>query len=167
MQGFFTALIHIIIVGGLVTKLIIIFNVVFGAERHFERVVRASALTTGAMIFFGSRALGISMAELVVRSIRDYKPLSFGLANVVLPGTAGLVATSYFVHCLKRSSNVAIRIAILVGTWSVLQFGEVYMAALSTQGIEIGKANVANLMFTLSVSLYLILKYDPDRHYGI
>ena len=163
METFFEILTNVIIIGGLILKVITIASVIFRAHEPVERIIRSSAFSSAILIFFGARAFGISISEMIIRAVMVYKPFAFGLVGVIFPSIIGIAVAWYFINSIKRSANVALRIMILVGTFAVIQFADVYFTAIKEVGFIIDKALVPNLAFTLSISLFVILKYDPKK----
>ena len=162
MNLVFSLLTNAIIIAGFVTKAALMFKLAWEADRDFERIIRISSVTTGVMLVVASDRLGLSISDLMLRAIADFGPIMFGVVAVVVPSLSGMLATWYRVRCVKRSENVAVRLAILIGVFATFQFAELYVKAVSSTGFPVSKALIPNLMFTLSVSLYLILRYDAD-----
>ena len=106
--------------------------------------------------------MGISIADLLIQSITLYSPVSFGILAVVLPGGLGVALAWYFTRSMQRSTNIATRIMIFIGMLSITQFADVYVKALGTSGLDVSKAFVPNLVFVISMSVYILLRYDPS-----
>lgn len=47
----------------------------------------------------------------------------------------------------------------LIGTFTAVQFGEVYLKGI---GLPVNKAMLPNLTFTIAVGLYVILRYEHN-----
>jgi hypothetical protein len=142
------------------------FQLALQARGDFEKIIRIGAFSSGILIVTAADKLGLPIADLILRAISDFGPLTYSFVAVFIPSFAGMAATWYCIRCLERKQNVAIRLAILFGVFSIFQFAELYVKAASAAGFALNKALVPNIMFTLSVSLYLILRYDPNGRQG-
>jgi GYF domain 2 len=163
MEIFFGILTHCLIVAGLLTQLYFMIQMILIARVHVERILRASAFSTGLLIFFGAKSLGVSIAELTASAASLSHPLTFGFFGILTPSAIGVMLSWYFVNSLNRSSNIVIRAMILVGTFSIIQFADVYLRAVSdSTQLKPDKSLVPNLAFIISIMLYAILRYDPD-----
>lgn len=160
METFFAYLTHILIIFAFVMKFILFTWAIFSAGSGIERILRSSALSTGLLIFFGARAAGLSLAEFMVSAIILVKPITFGLAAIVAPSCLGIFISWYVIRSLRKNTNKAIRIMILVGVFTIVQFGDIYVKALSIEGFQLDKAFVPNMCFTVALSLYAILRYE-------
>jgi len=164
LEGFFGIVTNAFIVAALLVYLYFMFQLVLTANLKVERILRATSLATGLLIFFGARSLNISIAELMVSSATLTNPVAFGFFGVIMPAMMGTFLAWYFVGTIKRSSNIVIRSMILIGTFTVFQFIDVYLRALSIKGdTPVDKALVPNLCFIIAVALYTILRYDPEH----
>jgi len=115
------------------------------------------------MIYFGADALGISISELIIKAIIPFKPFTFGLVAIIFPSALGILLAWYCIHSLRRSTNITFRLIVLMGAFTIFQFGDVYIKAIDATGFIIDKAFVPNLVFTISVSLYIIFRYDTKQ----
>lgn len=146
-----------------VMKFLLFAWAIISAENAIERILRSSALSTGLLIFFGARAAGLSLAEFMVSAIIFVKPITFGLVAIVAPACLGIFIAWYVIRSLRKSTDRAIRIMILVGVFTIVQFGDVYIKALSIEGFQLDKAFVPNMAFTVAISLYAILRYEHRK----
>lgn len=144
-------------------KLFIMLSIIRSAPSDAEKILRASSFTTGLLIFFGAEALGVPISLIIINSLTISHPFTFGLINVILPSSLGILVSWYFIRTLKRSSNIATRIMILVGTFTIFLFGNVYFQALRLEGFSFQKSLLPNLSFTIAIPLYAITKYDPEE----
>jgi hypothetical protein len=82
----------------------------------------------------------------------------------VTPSLIGIMLSWYFVNALGRSSNIVIRVMILIGTFSIIQFADIYVRVISGSAqLKPDKSLVPNLAFIISIMLYAILRYDPEE----
>lgn len=160
MDTFFGLLSHATIILGVVAQFYIICLAISRADNSLERIVRTTALTTGLLIFFGAKALDMSLSDLLLLGITQYSPVKFGFYGIVVPSFLGYFLAWYFIRQIKKSTDLTTRIMILTGVFTVLQFSEVYLKAMGIGGIPLNKSVVPNLVFTISIGLYVTLKYE-------
>lgn len=158
-----TILLNALLIASLVLFLVMLFNIVLrGTERPVERVIRAGALFTGAIIVVGSQTSGASYADFIADSLAGTRPLTFGIAGIVAPGLLGAGLGWYFVRAVERSETIAIRVLALVGMLAAMQFITLYGVMLKERGFSLGAAALPNIAFVSGIFIYLMLKYDPD-----
>jgi len=80
----------------------------------------------------------------------------------LFPSIAGVFVAWYFVNSIKRSTNVAIRIMIMTGALSIVQFADIYAKAIGAVGFSVDRALLPNLVFAIAIIIYIVLKYDPS-----
>jgi hypothetical protein len=147
---------------GLLTQVTVMFFIIVKAPTAFEKIVRASSFSVALLIYFGAKSFGLSLTDIIIQGITNYN-LSFAMYAVLFPSSLGIFLGWYFARSLKRSSNIAIRVLILVGVFSVIQFTDIYLKAFGLIGLIVDKTLTPNLIFTISVSLYIILRVDPGN----
>jgi hypothetical protein len=130
-----------------------------------ERILRVVAMMTGFLIYFGARALGISIPDLMMASIRNAGPIVFGAINVIVPAATGVLVAWYCVRNIRSDEDIAARVVILLATFVLVIFTDVYAATYRTN-IETGSINAAlmpNLTFTVGLALYVISNFRHNR----
>ena len=162
MQTFFAILTHFLIVSGLITLLSVMFIIIFNAPTAFEKIVRASSFSIALLIYFGAKAFGISITELIIQGITNYS-LSFAFYGVLFPSSLGIFLGWYFARSMQKNKNIAIRILILIGVFSIIQFTDIYLIAYDLTGLKVDKNLTPNLIFIISIGLYIILRVDPGN----
>jgi hypothetical protein len=156
-------LLHTLLIGSMIGFLFAIATVTFSTGNGIERLIRCSALFSGAMVVLGAQAAGVSFADFAVESLSGSKLFSgAGLTATVVPGGAGVAMGWYLTRSLRRSENIAIRVLAFVGMLAITQFAQIYVVATSTKGVELGSTAVPNIAFVVGISIYVMLKYDPD-----
>lgn len=165
MERFFNILPHVVIILGFVSKLALSILSIWTAPKVVERIMRASAMSTAVLIFFAARSAKLSLAQIMVAAVELTNPITFGLATIIGPGFAGILLSWYVVRSLHKSQNVAVRIMILVGVFTLLQFADVYVDGVIREGFHVDKVFLPNICFTVGISLYAILRYDPKEKY--
>lgn len=170
IEAFFAVLLHAVIVLGLGVYFLVIFKAILVTGGEVERLIRGTAFASGLLVFFASKIMGISIADFLVDAVRYYNPFFFVPIAGLLPAGLGTLLAWYCIRSLNRSTNVAIRLMIVIGALSLIQFGDVYVKATRAEGLALDRAFVPNLAFTLAISLYVILRYDPgvdDSHKAV
>jgi len=157
---FFGLLSHAMIILGVIAQFYVIWHVICTANNQIEKIVRTTAFTTGLLIFFGAKALEISLSDLILLGITNYSPFRFGFCGIIIPSFLGYILAWYFVKQIKRSTEQAIRIMILIGVFTVLQFSDIYLKATGISGLPLTKSLIPNLVFTIAIGLYVTLKYE-------
>lgn len=162
-QGFFLIMGHLIIWSGLVAIFAAIQIAVWKGS-GFEHIIRLSAFLAGPLVLLAGKAMGVSMIDVLFRSISLTNPFAMGFLGLLFPGALGVLLAWFFIRGLKRSSDIATRIMIFIGTTVMFQFGEVYAAAYQQSGGAIDANFAPNITFTLALLLYLIFNYkQPTR----
>ena len=158
-QMLFIVFAHGILGFGLVTSFVIIQRTIWEAV-GFERLARSFAFLVGPLAILGGRAFDVALPELLLRALSLTNPFLTATVGVALPGGVGALVAWFFIRVLKRGDDdVATRIMILIGTFIMFEFGDVYVAALKIAGAEVGKYLAPNLAFTLALFLFIALNY--------
>jgi hypothetical protein len=152
---------NVFIVAGFAFKVRFMFLLIGAGSSALERFIRASALTVGLLLLVASARLGMSIADLMLRAV-SYTAVSYAVAGVLIPSLTGPLATWYCIRSARRSSNLAARLAILIGTFTIFLFAELYAKAVVTEGFDTVRALVPNLVFTLSIGVYLVFRVDAE-----
>jgi len=181
MSTFFNVLANVIVV--LVTLVMVAFiaRLIFqrgpfiGAGRsqaayrdhrryQVEVVIRIVAALTGFLIYFGSTAVGLSIPSLMLQAISTTHPASIGVFGGVAPAAAGIIVAWYCLRTLKKSEELGLRLLVLLSTFIIVLFGDVYVASLANKELSPQGLNVSllpNLTFTIGICLYIIFRYLP------
>jgi hypothetical protein len=138
---------------------------IMSTQEPLERALRAAAVFCGALVVLGAQAAGVSYSDFIVKALADNKTLGVGFLAAVVPAAAGVGVGWYFVHSMKKSDTLTIRLLAFVGMLALASFASVYVAAFHQNGVALGAAAVPNISFAVSLLLYVILKIDikPDR----
>lgn len=163
MDYFFGLLSHLMIILGVVAQFYSIFYVIKHTEDSTEKIVRITAFTTGLLIFFGSKALNFSLSDLILLGIKEYNPMRFGFFGVFIPSSLGYILAWYFIRQMKNSASQALRIMILIGVFTILQFSDIYLKVININGIPLNRTMIPNLTFTIAIGLYVTLKYEIKK----
>jgi hypothetical protein len=80
--------------------------------------------------------------------------------GLILPALTGAFVAWYCLRNLHKHEDLAHRIVILISTFILFLFADVYIASLGTLiSKDVNVSLMPNLTFTLGVSLYIIFKY--------
>lgn len=159
----FNVIPHVLIVVSLFGFLILIIKTIFSPQDVTEKTVRMSAFTSGFLIYYGSKVLGISIPVMMIKSLVITNPFSIGLFGILIPSLTGYFVAWFCMRNIRKSDNVAARLIILVVTFIIVLFSDVYATAFDANpvketGLEI--TLLPNLTFTIALSLYLIVRYN-------
>lgn len=152
---------HLMIVGSVVTKGGYLVRPILHATTPSEGLIRGAAVASGVMLSALLRAAGLSYASLILVVVHRwylYYPL-----GVALPLVVGILLARFVITSMQRSTNLAIRIVLLIGAFSLAQFVELYGVALARSSILVSRMLAPNLVFSLTVTLYFIFNFDTDR----
>mgnify|MGYP001559664332 CR=1 FL=1 len=149
------------IIVGFVVKIRFMFSLIGAGPTELERFIRSCALTTGLLLLVASDRLGLSIADLMLQAVA-YSEVSYAIAGVLCPSVAGPLAAWYCIRAGRRSSNLAARVAIMIGTFSIFLFADLYVRALGSAGFSAVRVLVPNLLFTLSIATYLVFRVDAE-----
>jgi len=111
-------------------------------------------------LYFGSRAAGLSVPELLSEALRETAPLHFWTTAVILPAMSGVLVSWYLIFQLEDDTDVAARLGIMLSVFVVVMFAEVYAMAFqlpSPKG-EFNQALLPNLSFVTALGLYAIVR---------
>jgi hypothetical protein len=164
MALFFNFITHGIISIGILALVYLIGYSVHKEPKIFEKVILIVSVMIGFLIYFGSKAIGISIPSMMMSAVTTTNPVSIGILAIILPSAAGVTVAWYCIHCLNKSSEIAFRIVILIGTFIVTLFGDVYFATytVKSQG-NVDITLLPNLTFTIGMGLYVILNYRHNK----
>ncbi len=163
-QLIFPVLTHGILLFGLVTTFIVIQRSIW-EQGGFERLARAFAFFTAPLAILSARAFDVSLPEMLLRVLSVSNPVLTATAGVLIPGGAGVLAAWFFIRVINRGDrDSATRIMILIGTFLLFMFGDVYVAAVATEGAVVNKYLAPNIAFMLALFVYVTLNYkDVSR----
>jgi hypothetical protein len=133
---------------------------VVSTTEPLERAVRAASAFVAALVVVGSQAGGLSYANFIVKSLEHNRTVGFSFLAAGLPAIAGVGIGWYFVHLMKKSDDLTIRVLTFIGMLAVASFASIYAVGLSKHGANLGKAAIPNVSFAVASLLYVILKID-------
>ncbi|WP_420209208.1 hypothetical protein [Candidatus Electronema sp. JC] len=151
---------HIMIILGIIGLIFYISYAVHKEQEMFEKVILIISSMTGFLIYFGARALGLSIPSMMMSFVSMANPVKMTFFAIIIPWSVGTIVAWYFSWCLKKHIDIAFRIVILISAFIVTLFSDVYAASytVSING-EIDTSLLPNLTFTVGMGLYIILNY--------
>lgn len=159
----FTVTPHVLIVASLLGILILVAKMIFSPQDTAEKTVRMSAFTSGFLIYYGSKSLGISIPVMMIKSLVITNPFSIGLFGILIPSLTGYFVAWYCIRNMRKSDNIAARLIVLIVTFIIVLFSDVYVTAFDVNpmnGVGLEITLLPNLTFTIALSLYLIVRYN-------
>ena len=166
MTLIFTILSHIAILLGIISAFYFVILLIRNEANLLEKVIRTTAAITGKLIYFGSKAVGVSIPSFMMKAVASTSYFSFGLFALIMPSAAGILVSWYIIKCIDRSEDIATRVVIMVSAFILVMFGDVYAASFSAASDTEAMMRylVPNLTFTIAMCLYVILKYEHRQH---
>lgn len=163
---FFNVMTHVLIVSSILGILFLVAKMIFYPSDTIEKTIRMSACTTGFLIYYGSKSIGISIPLMIVKSLVITNPFSIGLFGILIPSLTGYFVAWYCIKNIKKNENIAARLIVLIITFIIVLFGDVYVTAFDVNPINDTGFDITllpNLTFTIALSLYMILKYNQKQ----
>lgn len=161
----FNLLTHVIIVFGMFAMFKFIWYMIKEEPVKLEKVIRTISAVTGFLIYFGALATGVSIPDFMMSSVSSNSKWAFGLLGIMLPLLVGGGIGWYIVLALKRGEEIAGRVIILIATFILTMFTDVYASTFQVDRPDgtFSQALIPNLTFTVGITLYVIFKYTPDK----
>ena len=148
---------HIIIIAGIITMLGFIGRMIQKGDGKLERLIRVFALIAGFLIYFMTRAIGLSIPALIVNSLEQTGALTFWLLAIILPALIGILVAWYCLDAMRRKADLPARVVILISTFILTLFIDVYVATFSIPtGSQLDTNLLPNLTFVIGLSLFVI-----------
>ena len=163
---FFHILTHILIVTSIMAIIYLVAHMILSPDDGIENTIRSSAFATGFLIYYGSKAIGLSVPSLIIKSLILTNPFTIGLFGILMPSLTGYFVAWYCIRNINKNDNIAARLIILIITFIIVLFSDVY---ITTYGIAkngptmLDITLLPNLTFTISLSLYVILRYKRQE----
>lgn len=165
MTWIFIVLTHAVILAGMLGIFYFVYRLIQNDKELLENVIRTAAALTGFLIYFGSKAIGISIPTFMMSSVATTNPYTFGFMTIIAPSAAGVFVAWYTIKSIRQSEDLASRVVILITTFILVMFADVYAATYQVEldRSETMKALVPNLTFTVAICLYLIFRYQRPK----
>lgn len=163
-SGFMQALVILVILG----QIFISAKIVLQASGA-EQFVRMAAVSAGLLLFLGSKAFGITFADLMFLAVTDASLLQVLSVATIIPIIVGILVSQMTISAMKSGEYFAIRIVLLVGVLMLTQISYLNYFALTQTNLSPDKALLPNLCYSLSVCLWVVFKFkesEPSRGYN-
>ncbi len=168
MEAISILLIYLSLIGLIFILLFIVIKTL--TKNIIESFIQLLSICTGYILFLGAKALGVSMPNLLMKSLLTvnitYHILLWGIPTALL----GYFATNFFIKILKKNTAKSIRVLLIVLCFTILQLKDIYTIneLINNQQIEnIDNIRTAalfsNLTFYLGILLYIISKFEPSE----
>jgi hypothetical protein len=159
---FFSILTHLLIIISVFALSGAVVFLISSPDHGTKIVIRIISAVVGVFIYIGAKGIGLSLTELIMLGVQLTSPLGFGLSAVLLPSATGVIVAWYFINQLRKSEDIAARIMILIMSFIVIMFGDVYVATYSVSDNFDGynRALLPNLSFIIGLAIYIILNYE-------
>jgi hypothetical protein len=166
LLGLVNVIIHLLIASALVGMAWYAVQIIRAAPNHAERNVRTASLLCGFLIYLGSRAVGLSLPDLLFKAWTSTGPISAsGLLVVglqtVFPTLAGAFVGYFFLRAFQDpdQQDFGFRVLIMLTALFISLFGDVYAASLGGPDVKsVSPLLLPNLCFLVGLMLY-IMKY--------
>lgn len=166
MVAIFNFLLHIVIVAGFIGLVFVSAKLAwfYQSPSEFERSIRVLSCVVGFLIYIGSRAVGLSMPELMMSAIAQGSFVNTFVLAILLPAGVGVAVTWFIINRLQHSHAIALRSLLMLIVFVLFLLVDSYAVAFgeSVNGENINKFLLPNMIFTLSVSLYAIFFLKPE-----
>ncbi len=159
--NFFAVTMQMVVVITLLCQIGVALKVIFEAHGA-ECFVRVFAVTTGVLIFLGSRALKVTFADLILVARTDEVMLRFIALGGVVPAVVGIVIAQMTIRALRRGGVKLIRVMLLVGVFSISQVAYTNYVAIAQDEIPLDKAFIPNLCYSIAIGLWLVFNHDGN-----
>ena len=151
----------LLVLSGLVTLAILLLLTIAKAELGLEKLIRVLALVVGFLGYFGARAVGLTIPQMLFSALKESDPVWFSALSLIGALPLGLLVSWYLTRMLKKGDDFAYRFSILVGTFVTTLFAELLATALE---VGLTTATLApNVAFTIGLGIYLVSTFDANR----
>ena len=130
--------------------------------KHF---IRSISVIVGLFIYIGARGSGLPVTSLILSGTELTTPITFSLFSLFLPFISGFFTTWYFLKIFQKDSEITYRLSIILMSFIIIMFGDVYVATYSRANSFYGynKSLLPNLLFLMGVAIYFIFNYDTVK----
>jgi len=165
MAAVFNVLVYVVLVACALGMIAVAARIVLIDDSRIEIVMRSLAAIGGLLTWAGSKALGLSIPELMLQSLSLSLPISIGLIGVIFPAGAGFLIAWYVVrqlHALEATRDViAARVLAMIVAFAFFVYTDTLLATFSAPGERTLVNLLPNLTFTTAILFYSVFKYRP------
>lgn len=174
MKKFFEGITRLVImVGSLALVLAICALILMGVKVHWgEVLVRIFSCLAGFAAYIAARVLGIALPQLLLTSMETSHPIMMWIMKAVMPFGAGVLMAFLFLKALKSGNERAYRIMILISSFVLAIYADIYATASAIQSeatkMPVNPNLLPNLSFILAIILYIIWnwKHESQENQG-
>jgi hypothetical protein len=168
MTVFFNVVTHLLIILGVAGMFAFVGLMIKSEDQWLEKIIKTLAMVAGFLIYFGAKAVGISIPAMMLASVQNTNPIVFGFFGLVLPSAAGIFISWYCMKNMRRSEVIASRIVILISAFIAVMFGDVYASSYQVETLKesMNAALLPNLTFVVGLTLYVVFKYEAVQPAG-
>ena len=156
----FNVVLNVFLIAAMVFFVMALVALIMSTQEPLEPALRAAAAFAGALVVLGAQASGASYANFIVKSLEQNKTVGIGFLAAGLPAVAGVGIGWYFVHSMKRSEPLTVRLLAFIGMLAIASFASIYVVAVNKNGADLGKAAIPNISFAVALLLYIVLRID-------
>lgn len=133
----------------------------FESGEKEEGLILIAAAVLATFIYFTSKAFDISIPNLIFKGLTQSDIFSFKLfLGSFFSGAIGSLIAWYIISKLNKSSEIALRIILLMIIFMVVLFGDVYVTSWGVESNSgFNKALIPNVSFVIGVLGYIIFNY--------
>ena len=133
-----------------------------GEEREAETALRVISVIAGFLVYYSSRALGISIPDMMFTALASRDPIALAIMTFIGPVMTGLFVSNLCIKRMEHDSAIAGRITLLIMVLTFSVFVESYIATYKVDAN--GSVNfylMPNVAFVLTVLFYAIFYFKP------
>ena len=136
-----------------------------------EKLMRIISLLAGFITFLGSRAVGLSVPNLLFKAISIHSLISISsLMCFIIPSFAGVFAAWFILKAINEpgQENISFRFLLMIVSLIIMLFIDIYISFFDKNlSNQINTYLLPNLLFVLSIMLYFMANYKKvkkDEH---
>ena len=155
-------LVHVLVIATIILMIVVVINILRRETDSLERLLLSASVAAGFLAYTASRALGISIPTLMSSSLATSSPFGIAALGVVFPSAAGTFVAWFCLRMIKKHLDIATRGALLLTTFIITMFCDVYAALAGEIGVTNGRYALPNITFVLGIVVYTIFTYRRD-----
>lgn len=133
------------------------------ADPQFEVILRIIAVFAGLLAYYSSRAVGVSIPEIMLQAFAKKDIVDYALYIFLGPVVCGLLMASICIKRIESDRDIASRVTLLFMALTLFVFVESYIKSFEVDANSpINYYLLPNAVFILTVLLYLIFHYKPQ-----
>ena len=165
VSSLLTCLTHIIIVICILLMISAAWYLIKEAPSKIDGLIRIMAVMIGFLAYVLSKSGGLSLPETVAKSFSFTSPLMLIASAYLVPGFLGLFIAWFILKHLKSGNAIPKRVVLLIVSFIVMAFTDVYSYVASRQMEQISSQSsyIPNIAFVIGLGLYVIFKGFPNE----